>query len=279
MKLVSSDTLNGTAATPRKVRVAGAAVGAAGGALAGFILMALGLGAVVAAPNTPDWAFFGALIGAAIGAFGRQRVVLVADGVLLAVYLLIAYLPIMDTLAPRWVRSDPVTGPADAIVVLSASVKSDSVLNAEGTERLLTGLELLRRGVAPRLFTTAVEAEYPSGVRSSVGDQRRLIELAGGLPAWTSLTDVHITRDEAVKAAEALSGTGRTVVVVTSPMHTRRACATFEGVGLRVICVPAAERRDVTRHPGTSVDRLASFRDYLYERLGMVKYRAKGWLK
>ena len=26
-------------------------------------------------------------------------------------------------------------------------------------------------------------------------------------------------------------------------------------------------------------DRLAAFRDYLYERLGMVKYRAKGWIK
>ena len=33
-----------------------------------------------------------------------------------------------------------------------------------------------------------------------------------------------------------------TLAVVTSPMHTRRACATFEAVGLRVVCVPAAVR-------------------------------------
>jgi uncharacterized SAM-binding protein YcdF (DUF218 family) len=254
-------------------------VGAAGGALAGFLLSALGIVEVVGAGSTADWALAAAIAGAAIGAWGRHRFVLVADAALFAVFLLIAYTPIMLALAPRWVRNDPVNGPVDAIVVLSANVKSDDLLNPEGTERLLTGLELFRRGVAGRLFTTAVEAKWENGIHSSLSDQQRLVELGGALPAWTSLTDVHVTRDEAVKTAAALPEGARKVAVVTSPMHTRRACATFEGVGLDVVCVAAAERRDVTWHPVSPMDRLASFRDYLYERLGMVKYRAKGWIK
>ena len=70
----------------------------------------------------------------------------------------------------------------------------------------------------------------------------------------------------------------RSIALVTSPMHTRRACATFERAGFRVHCVSSGEGLAVTRHPVTSLDRLAAFREYVYERLGMVEYRAKGWL-
>ena len=49
-------------------------------------------------------------------------------------------------------------------------------------------------------------------------------------------------------------------------------------VGFHVICRPSAERNYVTWHPLSPHDRLGSFRDYAYERLGMIKYRSKGWI-
>ena len=162
--------------------------------------------------------------------------------------------------------------------MLSARVNSDGMLNMPGVQRLLTGIELYQRGIAPRVFTTEVKTKYGDVIRSSVGDQRRLLQMGRAVSAWTSLTGTHNTHDEAMKSAEQLPGAGHRVIVVTSPMHTRRACATFEGVGFHVSCVPSREQEHVTWHPRTPKDRLAAFREYTYERLGMIKYRMKGWL-
>jgi uncharacterized SAM-binding protein YcdF (DUF218 family) len=68
------------------------------------------------------------------------------------------------------------------------------------------------------------------------------------------------------------------IALVTSPMHTRRACATFEKLGFRVVCVPALERDHDTWHPVTAEDRLAAWRAYLYERLAWVEYSYRGWV-
>ena len=67
-------------------------------------------------------------------------------------------------------------------------------------------------------------------------------------------------------------------MVVTAPLHTRRACATFVRVGFKVSCAPCREQEYNVWHPRTSRDRLEASRQYLYERLGMVKYRFKGWI-
>src|SRR5262249_47973481 len=194
------------------------------------------------------------------------------------VYVAVAYTPIMSRLAPRWVRSDPIPAAADAIVVLSAAVLSDSALNVNGTERLLAGLELFQRGVAAPLFTPPVETDSPGGRRSSTPDQARLIALAGATAGWTVLDSVADTRDEALQTAAKLGKGARRIVLVTSPMHTRRACATFEMVGFTVACYPARGRYASTWRPLVARDRIAAFADYIYEGLGMVKYRWKGWV-
>jgi uncharacterized SAM-binding protein YcdF (DUF218 family) len=201
-----------------------------------------------------------------------------ADVVLIAAYFIISSTPLMSHVAPRWVRSDSLPKSADAIIVLSANVNSGGMLNVHGVQRLLTGIELYQRGLAARVFTTVVEEDFDDVIQTSTGDQRRLLQMGAAAGAWTSLSGTHSTRDEAMKSAEQLPGGGHSVVVVTSPMHTHRACATFERVGFKVACVPSREQEHVTWRPLTPEDRLAAFREYAYERLGMVKYRAKGWL-
>jgi uncharacterized SAM-binding protein YcdF (DUF218 family) len=106
-----------------------------------------------------------------------------------------------------------------------------------------------------------------------------MVALSHVAAKWDVVDSVYSTRDEASRAAALLVPAGaKTIVVVTSPMHTRRACATFEGVGFKVYCQPAREHDHDTWHPAGPADRLAAFRSYLYERLGMVKYRVKGWV-
>jgi uncharacterized SAM-binding protein YcdF (DUF218 family) len=252
--------------------------GLVAGALAGFFLHQLGVGEVLGDLSLQLLVLVPALLGAVLGGFRLQRAMLAFDVLLVVVFLIVADTPLMYGLATQWVRNDRPTGPLDAIVVLSASVNSDGALNVQGVQRLLTGLELYQAGVAPRLFTTAVEETYGSVVRSSTADQERLISLAGARPAWTSLTGVYSTRDEAMASASQLPAGAHAIAVVTSPMHTRRACATFEAVGFRVTCVASREHDFVAWHPLSPRDRLESFRQYFYERLGMVKYRAKGWI-
>jgi uncharacterized SAM-binding protein YcdF (DUF218 family) len=269
------------AESPRKVAISwqGAAIGAAAGMLAVFLLDAFGLHEVVGGLSSSQLALIGLVAGALVGLVRwGQWIVLGLDGLLVLVYFTVAYTPVMSHVAPRWVRSDSLPAKADAIVVLSASVLSDSALNIDGTERLLSGLELFQRGIAPRIFTTQTEVDFPDGIRSTTKDQERLIKLGGAASGWTVLEGTMTTRDEALQSAIKLPEGARTLVVVTSPMHTRRACATFETVGFKVACYPARTRLYSTWYPIGSRDRIAAFAEYVYERLGTVKYRWRHWI-
>jgi uncharacterized SAM-binding protein YcdF (DUF218 family) len=266
----------------RKLAVSGknAAIGAAAGALAGFFLVAFGLPEMVGfLSSPPGTVLIGLAIGAVVGLLRGHWWLLGLSGVLAATYVIVGYTPIMSGIAPKWVRADPLPAtPVDAIVVLSGSVLSDSALNVDGTERLLSGLELFQRGVAPRVVTTLVEVPAPEGVRSTTMDQARLLKLAGAIPGWIVLEGTKTTRDEALQAASKLPDGAHRVVVVTSPMHTRRACETFEMVGFTVSCYPARGRGYATWRPIDPADRIEAFANYLYERLGMIQYRRKHWI-
>jgi len=227
----------------------------------------------------PRIVLLGLFVGAVVGSLRGQWILLGVSGFLAATYIVVGYTPIMSSLAPRWVRADPVPATADAIVVLSGSVLSDTALNIDGTERLLSGLELFQRGLASRVVTTQVQVQFNDGsIRSSTADQGRLIKMAGAIPGWIVLEGTSSTRDEALQAATKLPVGARRVVVVTSPLHTRRACATFEMVGFTVSCHPARSRGRVTGNPIKPTDRIYAFADYIYERLGMIKYRWKHWV-
>ena len=129
-------------------------------------------------------------------------------------------------------------------------------------------------------MTTRVACCGGDGSFTSDADQRRLIGLAGMQGHWLLVGgDLHTTHDEAVAVDRQLRQLGaRNIAVVTSPLHTRRACATYERDGMRVTCVPSLERGDQTRAPGGAQNRLTAFRTYLYERLGWWQYRRRGWV-
>jgi uncharacterized SAM-binding protein YcdF (DUF218 family) len=257
-----------------------AATGALLGALGGRLFADLGL-AIATGQSTIAMIFAGLLVGLVVGWLAALKWLLIADAVLLAAYTVIALTPLAAHWSAEWVRSDAVPAHADAIVVPSSGVTSDTTLDVQGLDRLIEGLTLIHAGVSDRLITTRAVATLGSQQLSTEIDERRMIALVGA-PRWDVVDTVHTTRDEAERVARLLPPNGpggsRLIVLVTSPMHTRRACATFEKVGLDVVCVPAREHDASRWHPRTPDERLAAFRSYLYERLAMVKYRFKHWV-
>src|SRR4051812_43569822 len=80
-----------------------------------------------------------------------SRAAMVAGAIGLAAFAVIAYTPAMAHVA--WSLS-PVTSPApaDAIVVLGAGAAPDGTLSDQSLRRLVGGLVLFRRGLAPRVI-------------------------------------------------------------------------------------------------------------------------------
>jgi uncharacterized SAM-binding protein YcdF (DUF218 family) len=251
-------------------------VGTLAGALAALLAGALGIWDVLSI-DTAYCVLGSVLAGAAVGSVGRSSMLVAVNVGLFATYGVVAFSPLARHLARQLVRHDPIVAAGlDAIVVLSSSVLPDSAIDAVATERLLSAVELWRTQGRPQLVTTRVVLRKRGRLITSDVDQGRLLDLAGARPFWAVIDSVGSTRDEAAGALR-LMGPGLRIGLVTSPMHTRRACRAFEVLGFYVYCVPARERSHATVNPGSPSDRLRSFRGYLYERAAMARYRWKKW--
>jgi uncharacterized SAM-binding protein YcdF (DUF218 family) len=221
-----------------------------------------------------------ALIGGLVALTPARRVLWSTTAVVIGVLCVIAMTPFVTLFLPtrKLVRQDALpTGGLDAVIVLSGGITPDSLLLPEALDRLLTGLALMRDSVAPILVVTQPRRKN-DGV-SAGPDQARLRALVSRPFPMLTVDSVHTTRDEAVGAWRMLRPRAATrVAVVTSPLHTSRACATFEHTGFAVTCVAAISRVYSVRHADSGQDRLALFRAWLYERVAWSAYRWRGWV-
>jgi uncharacterized SAM-binding protein YcdF (DUF218 family) len=186
--------------------------------------------------------------------------------------------PLVPALAKPFVRNDAVDlSQLDAVFVFSNSVNTHGLVSGEGIDRLLTGVALrAQRPELPLLVSTVRSTDRSRGI-SSVADQRAVIALAPAPGTTEWIDSVYSTRDEAVKLSRrAFLARWKRVAVVTSPMHTRRACATVEGLGLPVTCV-AAPWRPAGWPPRTARDRMVVMQRLTYETLAWLQYRLSGW--
>jgi len=204
----------------------------------------------------------------------RLRPVLLAVAIALAVlWLSVAFTPLAARLARGLTRRDTV-GPADAVLVLSSRLQADGEPTTAALSRLVHGLELLGQGLAPRI----VLAELPSPSRSYAALARTLMANLGSSHELVSLGPVRRTRDEAVQVADLCRRQGwHRLLVVTSPSHSRRACAAVERAGMKVICSPSVETEFDVENLDRPVERLRSFRASLHEWLGLWLYERRGW--
>jgi uncharacterized SAM-binding protein YcdF (DUF218 family) len=243
------------------------------------------LGFAFAAPllllGGPWWILVvGPAVGALIGATRLRPLLWLGVAATALVVLILALTPVMERPVRSLIRADQATGaPLDAAVVLSEGVTSEGFIPSSAVNRLLSGIALVRAGDAPALVVMGVSKEYAGVEHFSEADQRRLLALADpGVPVHF-VPLVRTTREEALATQQLARehGWGR-IAVVTSPTHTRRACAVFEGVGLSVRCVPADARDGI---PPTTFDihaRFTAFYLWGYETAAIALYRSRGWI-
>lgn len=244
--------------------------GAAAGGLVGFLLRDL-----LPFEMASAWVPF-ALLGAIVATSRRLRrgapALFLALGV---VWAAAAFTPVTATLAASLVRRSA-PRPADAVFVLASRLQTDGQLTATAESRLLHGLELVREGFAPRLVLTELPPpapSYASFARSEIG---RLGLQVGEV---VSVGPVRSTREEAVRVGTLCRERAwKRLLVVTSPLHSRRACAALEREGVQVVCCPAPETRYDVETLDRPVERLRAFREVVREKLALWLYARRGWV-
>jgi uncharacterized SAM-binding protein YcdF (DUF218 family) len=269
------------------VNEAGRAGGFARHAVAGAILGTLGAVAahilgVQQLLRTPDLALYApaAIVGAILAVSRLRPLLWISAGILAVLLLAVTYTPLVASLSGPLIRRDPVPGRVDAIAVLSAGFTSDGIMRSETLDRMLTGLSLAKRGTARALLISRERGTADGRPVSDSADQQSVLAIAQPSIPVIFVDSVFTTRTEALRMkAIAQSRRWSTVAVVTSPMHTRRACATFEAVGFKVVCVPAELRESGLHEGSTALDRLRAFRSWLYETFASSSYKGRGWIR
>ncbi len=193
----------------------------------------------------------------------------------------VAYTPLVRPLAYAFLRADadPRDGvPIDAVVVLSGGITDDGRLSGQALDRLLTAFAEARERNIGTLELSVTEQRRGRSTVNSEADQRALVTLVAPELTLHFVRGVHSTRDEAVAfAALARTHQVQHVLLVTSPLHSRRACNAFETVGLTVTCRPAKSRDYALSALETRDNRVLAFQDVLYESAATVLYRVRGW--
>ena len=210
-----------------------------------------------------------------------------ANLLLLLMYVLIGYFGVaVQPCLNMVLREEPVK--SDAVIVLSSGVSADNKLSPRAVQRLLKGMELIKSGFSENLVLTRIGQVGGSGEP----DQDRIIGLMSPPPKLHRIGQVLNTHDEAVQMAELASKNGwKKVILVTSAMHSRRSKLVFEKAGLTVVAVPSEEREfqleegaalggvEKGTPPLTSFeDRIYAFQQWIHEEVGIVVYRARGWI-
>jgi uncharacterized SAM-binding protein YcdF (DUF218 family) len=221
-----------------------------------------------------------AIAGGLLAWFGLRAVTVGVGAGLSLVLLIVAYTPIVQRPVDALVRNDPLPARADAVMALSAGVNDDGTISPPSVDRLLKAIELVTQGVAPVLVVSREVYLFHGKTISSRQEQERIIGLSRpGVSHMLVAGVTHSTHDEALRARDLFQKNGwKRIVVVTSPAHTRRACATFEKAGVVLSCA-ASPTRDLSMNDlANPFDRVKAFQLLLYETAGTIRYRQLGWM-
>jgi uncharacterized SAM-binding protein YcdF (DUF218 family) len=269
----SAPPLSGTRVMVSFRGLSAAASGAAIGALAGFIVRDLDLPALVSYEYSREPLVFAAAAVGALLAVTRLRSLLVgATAALALLWCVVAITPVSAWLSHGLTRNETVE-PADALFVSLSSVRPGAQGPAEVRNRLFHGLALLARAKAPRLLLC--ESAEVHGIAIA----REMMDAAGVTTELVVLPKADNTREEAQAVATlARSRNFKLILLVTSPIHSRRASAALEKQGLTVVSSPSTETRFDLATLNTWNDRLTAFGTVMHERLGLWVYARRGWI-
>jgi len=209
----------------------------------------------------------------------RLRPVLSAAAVALALlWIAVGFTPFVAWLGDGLPRRDPPAA-ADAVFVSASNLQLDGEPTATALARLLRGIELVGEGRVSRIVLAELRPPKPSYVPAARTELDRL-----GLRAEiVTVGPVGNTHDEAVAVAALVRERGWTrIILATSPTHSRRAAATLEHEGVSVLSSPCLETyfdlENLDRWE-TIDDRFHAFGSIAHERLGLLVYRWRGWIR
>jgi uncharacterized SAM-binding protein YcdF (DUF218 family) len=221
------------------------------------------------------------IVGTLLGLTAARSILWAIAGAMVALATIVTYTPLTSSLIAPLVRRDPVRPEnIQAVAVLSGGMNTDLVMRDQTLSRLLAGVALSRQHVGSAMMISREHIPGRPVAENDSADQLNILSIAPAEVPVYFADSVESTRDEALRMRRIALAHGWTrIAVVTSPLHTRRACATFEAVGFKVTCVAAPEREFPLRRLELSNDRLSAWRRWLYEMAGTVKYRSAGWIK
>ena len=250
-------------------------VGLTAGALAGLIVDDLGLTSTVSFWGDPGPLIAGCALGVTLLWTTRARRLVGALVAALAVlWLLVAFTPLTGWLAQGLVRRD-FPAPADAVFVNASGIHPTGELTSPAMSRLVHGIELVAERQAPALVLSDLKAPYPSYALAA----KALMENLGIAGELHTVGGNANTRDEVLSLARLCRERGwKRVIVVTSPYHSRRACAAVEHEGISVMCSPSVETAFDLNGLVRSDERRRAFSKAVHERIGLLVYWWRGWL-
>jgi len=250
-------------------------IGLAVGALAGLTIEDLGLVSVASFWGDPGpLVVVCALACALLWTTRLRRLTGLTVAALGVLWLLVAFTPLASWLADGLVRRDPPSA-ADAVFVHASNIYPTGELSSTAVSRVLHGVELVAEHQAPVLLLSDLKGPYPS----YVGATKALLENLGIAAEVQPVGKNLNTHEEALSLARLCNERGwKRVLVVTSPYHTRRACAAVEHEGLSVVCSPSAENNFDIKGLARTDGRRRAFAAALHERIGLFVYWWRGWL-
>jgi uncharacterized SAM-binding protein YcdF (DUF218 family) len=157
--------------------------------------------------------------------------------------------------------------PAPAIVVLCGGCRFNGQLNAATCARVEHGVDLFRRGLAPRII---LSGGRPTPYRPNCAVRMKALAERLGVPAGRILVEDRSSRtvENAREVASLLRIAGApSALLVTGSLHMRRARRCFERQGVRVSCAPVPRIGDAGL--------LA--KEVLHEYIGLAYYRLRRW--
>ncbi len=169
--------------------------------------------------------------------------------------------PILRFAAESWIVNEP-TAHADAILVLG-----DDNFYAD---RATQAAQLFRQGVAPVVVASGRRLRPSAGVSELM--EHDLIERGVPKDKIERLShDGENTREEAIALERLVTGKSwKSVVVVTSNFHTRRARYIFERVFPPGVTVSVVSARDGDFDPEHWWERRKSVKEFIGELVGMM---------
>jgi uncharacterized SAM-binding protein YcdF (DUF218 family) len=205
-----------------------------------------------------------------------ERIIRGAGIATLALFFVAALTPASNIIGKHLVIRPSEDAPADAIVVLGGGQLGRALLSEESMLRVIHGIELYRKGLAPILVLSAAADGDGSGSREV--SLRAKLAAAMGIPPDAILREenANTTREESLHISQALRQRhANRILLVTDSLHMRRAMYAFERTGL---LVQPSISADYPSAVVSAKDRLWLTMRIVEESAALLYYRAAGYV-